>query len=168
MAEERVQPQPCCNRRNLDREKDAVIARINALTSDDGNIMEQVMECRKRLSPGMNGTKHYQQRFGDRLLYVRYRHDPERQRRVTTVELIVDEGPLPPPRSTLDKRLFPHPNQSVYIRIDYAEAALRSKAKAAGAVWAAEHKRWKMPYHTAIKLGLQERIEVIAMADNGS
>jgi hypothetical protein len=126
------------------------------------------MECRKRLTPGMNGTKRYQQRFGDRLLYVRYRHDPERQRRLTTVELIVDEGPLQRPRSTVDKTLFPHPNQTIFVRIDYAEEALRSKAKAAGAVWVAEHKRWKLPYHIAVKLGLRERIEVIEVAGNGN
>jgi hypothetical protein len=116
----------------------------------------------------MNGTKRYQQRFGDRLLYVRYRHDPERQRRLTTVELIVDEGPLQRPRSTVDKTLFPHPNQTIFVRIDYAEEALRSKAKAAGAVWVAEHKRWKLPYHIAVKLGLRERIEVIEVAGNGN
>ena len=81
----------------------------------------EAMECKKRLKPGMNGTKRYQQRFGDRLLFVRYRHDQERQRRLTTVELIVDEAPLMPPRSEAIKALYPHPNQTVYVRIDYGE-----------------------------------------------
>lgn len=76
------------------------------------------MECRKRLTPGMNGTKRYQNRFGDRLLYVRYRHDPVKKRRITTVDLIVDEAPLPIPRSDAAEVMFPHPNQNVTVRID--------------------------------------------------
>lgn len=126
------------------------------------------MECRKRLTPGMNGTRRYQQRYGDRLLYVRYRHDPEQQRRITTVELIVDEAPLPPPRSKVAKTLFPHPNQNVLLRIDYQESALREQAKTAGARWVPELKRWKMPYHLTVKLGLKARIEENEVDNNGN
>lgn len=126
------------------------------------------MECRKRLKPGMNGTKRYQQRFGDRLLFVRYRHDQERQRRLTTVELIVDEAPLMPPRSEAIKALYPHPNQTVYVRIDYAETGLRSRAKQAGAKWDAQAGRWKMAHKVAVKLGLTDRIEKIGVVNNGS
>ncbi|HEX9802206.1 MAG TPA: hypothetical protein VGB35_03045 [Gammaproteobacteria bacterium] len=126
------------------------------------------MECRKRLTPGMNGTKRYQQRFGERLLYVRYRNDPARQRRLTTVELIVDESPLLPSRSKVEKRLFPHPNQNVLVRIDYAESELRNQAKAARAQWLPELKRWKMAYRTAVGLGLKERIEEYGVDDNGN
>lgn len=53
------------------------------------------MECQKRLKPGMKCTKRFQQQYGDNLLFVRYRYDYERQRRVTTIELIVDEAPCP-------------------------------------------------------------------------
>lgn len=126
------------------------------------------MECRKRLTPGMNDTKRYQQRFGERLLYVRYSRDPAKKRRLTTVELIVDEAPLLPPRSKVEKTLFPHPNQIVFVRIDYKESKLRSKAKAAGALWQPELKLWRMPYRIAVKLGLKERIEDGEVVNNGN
>ena len=126
------------------------------------------MECRKRLTAGMNGTKRYQQRFGDRLLYVRYRHDPEQQRRLTTVELIVDEAPMPPARGNIDKKLFPHPNQNVLVQINYNETELRSRPKVAGAKWVPELKLWKMPYRSAEKLGIKERIRDEEVSSNGN
>src|SRR5512138_44841 len=100
------------------------------------------MECRKRLMAGVKGTKQYQQQFGDRLLYVRYRHDKELQRRVTTVEIIVDEKPLAllPNKHITSKQ--PYPNENVYVCIDFKERELRARAKAAGARWQPEQQRW--------------------------
>lgn len=77
------------------------------MVRDNLNREVLAMECRKRLTPGMNGTKRYLNRFGDRLLYVRYRVDPVQKRRVTTVELIVDEGPMSVPRNAVEKAMFP-------------------------------------------------------------
>lgn len=126
------------------------------------------MECRKRLMAGVKGTKQYQQQFGDRLLYVRYRHDKEQQRRVTTVEIIVDEKPL----VLLPNRLInpgqPYPNENVNVRIDFKERELRTRAKTAGARWLPEEQRWQMPYRIAVKLGLRERIERIKVDNNGN
>jgi hypothetical protein len=106
----------------------------------------------------MNGTKRYQHRFGDRLLFVRYRHDKLRQRRLATVELIVDEKPLVPPKTEVEKALFPHPNQYVEVRVDYYEAELRAMVKTNGGKWLPENKRWRLPYHVAVKLGMKDRI----------
>lgn len=125
------------------------------------------MECRKRLSPGMAGTKRHLKRFGDRLLFVRYRNDPERQRRLVTVELIVEEGPLLTQNPAI-KHLFPHPNRNVLVRIDYEETSLREKAKMEGARWQAEEKRWLMRYQNAKKLGLLDRIEEVGDTNNGN
>lgn len=50
----------------------------------------------KTLWPGQPGTLKLRQRHGPALLCVRYRHDADNQRRYTTVEIIVDEAPLPP------------------------------------------------------------------------
>lgn len=126
------------------------------------------MECRKRLMAGVKGTKQYQQRFGDRLLHVRYHHDKEHQRRVTTVEIIVDEKPL----TLLTDRLItpnqPYPNQNVYVRIEFNEHELRARAKAAGARWQPEEQRWLMPYRIATKLGLRERVEKITVDNTGN
>ena len=120
------------------------------------------MECRKRLNPGMNGTKRYQQRFGERLLFVRYRHDERHQRRVTTVELIVDEKPLPKPNGNDSQTPYSHLNRPVAVRVEYHETQLRTKVKEHGGKWLPEHKRWWMPYSVALELGLENRIDEVS------
>ena len=120
------------------------------------------MECRKRLSPGVNGTKRYQGRFGEHLLYVRYRHDERRQRRVTTVELIVDEKPLPKLNGGVSQAMSPHPNRPVAVRVEYQETQLRTKVKEHGGKWLPAHKRWWMPYSVALELGLENRVEEVS------
>jgi hypothetical protein len=112
------------------------------------------MEVIKKLSPGSHGTKRYMERFGERLICVRYRHDPRRQRRLTTAELIVDEGPL----LTQSDAAIPHPNRHVLLRVAYAEAALRRKVKDAGGKWLPDKRLWKPPYHAVRSLGLQNRV----------
>jgi hypothetical protein len=56
----------------------------------------RIMSSRVTLPPGRNGTKKLLRQYGDRLLRVRYRYDSETRRRLTTVELIVDEVPWEP------------------------------------------------------------------------
>jgi hypothetical protein len=62
------------------------------------------METRLTLRPGQNGTRKLAERFGKRLVRVRYRYDETLRRRYTTVELIVAESAWTPrsrkPRST--------------------------------------------------------------------
>ena len=50
------------------------------------------METRTTLRPGDRGTRKLVERYGKRLVCVRYRYDPVTQRRYTTVELIVAEA----------------------------------------------------------------------------
>ena len=52
------------------------------------------MEVVKTLAPGARGTRRYQNKYAERPVCVRYRKVPVHQQRLTTVELIVDEGPL--------------------------------------------------------------------------
>lgn len=56
---------------------------------------------RLTLRPGQNGTKKLQDKYGERLLAVRYRYDPARRVRIKTVELIEEQLPwiAPPPQS---------------------------------------------------------------------
>ena len=54
------------------------------------------MKARLTLQPGQDGTRKRVEKYGDRLLYVRYRHDPGRKRRVKTVERIEEEVPWLP------------------------------------------------------------------------
>lgn len=115
------------------------------------------MEVLKTLSPGRPGTQRLQRKYGDRLVSVRYRHDPARKRRITTVELIVDEAPFLP-RRPHERQLFPHPNRHVYVRIAFEETDLRQKVKDAGGRWDKDRKLWRLPFTKAVALGLRERI----------
>ena len=115
------------------------------------------MEVTKRLTPGMGGTKRHVNRFGERLLYVRYRKDPQAQKRYTTVELIVDEQPLVS-QAKRNKKLFPHGADNIYVKVSYHETALRHKVKQVGATWLKEQKLWMMRRRDALKLELQDRI----------
>src|SRR6185503_18147004 len=48
------------------------------------------VETRLTLRPGQNGTKKLLDRYGERLVRVRYLYDPQAGRRLKTVELIVE------------------------------------------------------------------------------
>ena len=49
------------------------------------------METRLTLRPGMPGTKRLVARYGERLICVRYLYDEARNRRLKTVELVIEE-----------------------------------------------------------------------------
>jgi hypothetical protein len=49
------------------------------------------LKARLTLRPGQRGTRRLMAEYGDRLVCVRYRYDLQRQKRVKTVEIIVDE-----------------------------------------------------------------------------
>jgi len=112
------------------------------------------METRLTLSPGQNGTKKLVARYGERLICVRYRYDAQLCVRHKTVELVVETTPWKP-RARSARR---DPNDMVYVRIDYAEADMREKVKAAGAIWRARYKLWEMDWRTVTALGLQGRV----------
>ena len=57
------------------------------------------MRTQVTLQPGQKGTKKLYDRYGDQLVCVRYRYDAARQRRLKTVELIVEEVPWRPERA---------------------------------------------------------------------
>jgi hypothetical protein len=97
----------------------------------------------KKLAPGAAGTKRLAARFGNALVCVRYRDDPARGRRLTTVDLIVEERPLPGPLA---------------VRIGYGETALRSQARAAGGWWDRQRKPWLLPRAAVRKLKLDDRV----------
>ena len=76
------------------------------------------MEVRVTLRLGQRGTKKLIERFCDRLICVRYRYDPTGNRRVTTVELVVDESPWKP--------LAPaNGGKAVAVCVNSEESALR-------------------------------------------
>ncbi|HEX8987120.1 MAG TPA: hypothetical protein VF816_04105 [Rhodocyclaceae bacterium] len=111
----------------------------NTLPAKDARVV-------KKLQPGAPGTKRLAERFGSRLLCVRYRIDEQTQRRYTTVELLVDEAPCRPQSG------------DVLVRVAFEEAELRRRVKEAGGMWQQTEKLWRLPHAKAKQLGLLERI----------
>lgn len=107
----------------------------------------------KTLRPPQHGTLKLQRRYGDALLCVRYREDARGQRRCTTIEIVIDEGPVQ--RRLSDRSI-------VHVEIAWEEEELRRRAKRMGACWIPARRAWRMSYRTARALGLAERLVVEA------
>ena len=86
------------------------------------------MEVKATIKPGLNGTKKYLKKYGDQLVCVRYRYDKQKNKRQTTIELIVDEQDWIPGINI-------RPDQVVPIKISFGETDLRETVKTAGAYW---------------------------------
>jgi len=112
---------------------------------------ERRMQIKATMKPGQNGTKQYLREYGDQLVCVRYRYDKHRQKRLTTVELIVNEQDWVP------GVMFPQDRQ-VFVRIDYGERELREKVKQAGGYWDAERKAWRLSLNRVLSMGMERRI----------
>jgi len=89
------------------------------------------METRATLRPGQKGTKKLVERFGERLLCVRYLYDADAGRQYKTVELIISSAPWQPKTRNPRRR----DEDIVAVRIAYGELELRERAKRLGAVW---------------------------------
>lgn len=114
------------------------------------------METRLTLRPGERGTKKLLDRYGSRLLCVRYRYDEKQAMRYTTVELIVAQSPwVPRARSRKRPRSS---DEMVLVRVTYDQTELRAKLKAIGAIWRPRHRLSELPWGAAQALGLEERI----------
>ncbi len=61
------------------------------------------MRTRLKLKPGQRGTKKLQAMYGDRLVCVRYRYDPDTGRRFKTIEIIVEEKEWTPRNQNHDQ-----------------------------------------------------------------
>ena len=109
------------------------------------------MEVKATIKPGLNGTKKYLQKYDDQLVCVRYRYDKLRNKRQTTVELIVDEQDWMPGYNI-------KPDQVIPIKIEFGEIDLREKVKNAGAYWDKKQKAWLLSLKEVYKLGLEKRI----------
>lgn len=110
------------------------------------------MRTRLHLKPGQKGTKQLFAQYGDRLICVRYRYDPQRKKRLKTVELLVGERDWEPRRPPYTD------DQIVGVRIGFAEVAERERAKQAGGKWNPDRKVWELPYRQAVTLKLDPRI----------
>jgi hypothetical protein len=99
----------------------------------------------KKLDPQAPGARRWAATYGEQLVCVRYRVDPLHQRRLTTVELVVDEGP------TMN-------SVRVGVRVAWGERELGRTVRAAGGTWDPAARLWMMSLGQAKGLGLAERI----------
>jgi hypothetical protein len=113
------------------------------------------METRLTLRPGQNGTKKLVERYGGRLVRVRYLYDPQAGRRLKTVELIV-ESVACHPRPRHPRR---RDDEIVAVRIAFQETELRERAKRLGGVWRPARKLWEITWRDAKRLGIAERVQ---------
>ncbi len=112
------------------------------------------METRLTLRPGQHGTRKLVERFGARLLRVRYLYDAEIGRRLKTVELIVESVPWTPRQRKPRRR----DDEIVAVHIAWNEADLRERAKRLGAIWRPAQKVWELHWADARRLGLAARV----------
>ena len=119
--------------------------------------------------PGQRGTQKLVDLYGERLVCVRYRYDAASGTRYKTVELVVDQAawvPPPPHPHALKPAIRvdriddpePPPPQPVGVKVFFRENELRERAKAAEGQWSKAERLWRLPYRTAVSLGLEHRV----------
>jgi len=109
------------------------------------------MKTRSTLKRGQRGTVKLTKRYGDQLLYVRYRYDPVRKKRLKTVELIIEETDWEPNEQWA-------PDQIVGIRVAMEETRLQKSLRKAGGIWNRRRKVWEIRYEKVLELQLESRI----------
>ncbi len=121
----------------------------------------------KKIAPGQPGSKRWQAKYGEALLCVRYRALPGTHKRLTTVEIVVDEREFAPlssgapadahasqghePRPPLGHTLMP-------VRVGWQERAVQQSVKAAGGKWDPKECVWMLRYDQIKALGLEGRV----------
>lgn len=110
------------------------------------------MNIRSTVHPGQRGAKKLFAQYGDRLICVRYRYDEKRQKRLKTVELIVEEAEWHGPTAV------PKKPDIVHIAISFSEKDLRQQVKQRGGRWNPQRGLWEVRYEQVVALGLRERI----------
>ncbi len=109
------------------------------------------MKTRLVLRPGQRGTRQLCTLYGDRLLFVRYRYDTERQLRIKTAEIVIDEAPWNPKQKH-------ETDEYVEIVTGPKELALHERIREAGGTWNGLRGAWRIKYAQAVSLGLEGRI----------
>jgi len=110
------------------------------------------LKSQKVLKPGQPGTKKWLEKYGESLYYVRHRYDKDKNLKLVTVELVVEE------KYYIYKKTRTAKNKLFDLRIDYEETYLRKLVKEAGGRWNKSKKAWELSYGDILALGLEGRI----------
>lgn len=109
------------------------------------------MKARSTLRRGQRGTLKLTKRYGEQLLYVRYRYDPVRKKRLKTVELIIEETDWEPGEQRM-------PDQIVGVQVARDETAIQKSLRKVGGKWNRRRKVWEVRYDKVLELQLGSRI----------
>jgi len=113
---------------------------------------DSVFKADTTLRPGQPGTKQWIEKYGDQLLYVRYRYDNNRTKRMTTVEIIVNQADV------IKREKHIPVNKIQYLRILPNERNLQKLVKSVGGIWNPLIQLWELPYREILDLGLENRM----------
>lgn len=119
------------------------------------------MKARLTLRAGQAGTRKLVEKYGDRLVYVRYRYDAERRRRIKTVELVEEEVPWLPHQGRVSRQTV------VALRVAANEQTIQRQVREAGGTWDARQKVWRLTYEQIVRLELEDRIVDIPVGAAG-
>ncbi|MBY6211232.1 hypothetical protein KUV95_06675 [Microbulbifer agarilyticus] len=116
------------------------------------------MEIIKTIRPGHDGSKRYQEKYGEQLCAVRYRRSPCKKTVYTTVEIIVAQR-----EAYVQKRPQPttqtiHENDWVAIKIAFEEIELRNEVRRMGGRWSRVTKAWVAKRSVAKRMDIEHRI----------
>ena len=112
------------------------------------------MEIRLTLRPGQHRTKKLAERFGERLVCIRYLYDAAAGVRHKTVELIVESVRW----RRSPRRQRRREDDIVAVRIEWPETDLRERAKRLGGVWRSAQRVWELPWGAVRRLGIADRV----------
>ena len=110
------------------------------------------MRTRLTLHPHQDGAKQLRDRYGERLVCVRYRYDETKKQRWKTVELIIEKSEWEPPT------LIRQDDTIEALQVTAWEREVRQQVKAAGGKWNPRELVWELPYGQVVALGLTGRI----------
>jgi hypothetical protein len=119
------------------------------------------MQIRTVRRPGEAGTRKLVERFGEKLVCVRYRYDPGKGKRYKTAELIVEEEDWLPPENAQPPAVpvaLQQYTPRVGLRIRFDEPELRRQVKAIGGTWDPGKRLWFAPEEYVKRIGLAHRI----------
>jgi len=110
------------------------------------------LKIKRTLLPSQPGTKALIEKFGKDLVCVRYRYDKERNKKITTAEIIVNEVEW-----KRNEKKTP-PNKILFVTIGSSERELAALVRSAGGKWNREEKVWELAYREVKKLRLEDRL----------
>jgi hypothetical protein len=119
------------------------------------------MRAKKKLKPGQDGTKSLLDKYGERLICVRYRYDEERGIRHKTIELIVESTPWKPQNPEIPSDTI------VGVKVGLHEVELQTVVRQAGGKWNRDLQLLELRYDKVVALDLISRIEPSTLPNTG-